>query len=232
MKFLTLLSMVIITLILCGCANKPRIPPGNTAAFLDDYVLTQSGDHDNPTISFWKKNVSWPAYDKIQVMPVLAKKDSDLGIKLTHAERHQLTELLEVHVRNALQPTLTLVNSAGDHTLRIDLLITDATVIEELTTSFATIHPSAKALAALTALLNSSDSFAGKASVIARITDSATGDLLMVATDANDVLRELGNSSSLWGDIQKFYIYWSRQLSYQLCQRQKRGYCPMPQIND
>jgi Protein of unknown function (DUF3313) len=222
MKLLNFMAMAIITLAFCGCSDNLRIPPEHAAAFLDDYVLTQSGDQDNPTISIWKKNVRWSTYNNIQVMPVLAKKHSDLGIKLTHAERHQLTELLEFHMRNALKTNFTLVNSAGDRTLRIDLLITDATVNEELTASFVTIHPSIKAISALTALLNNSDSFGGKASVVAKITDSATGDLLMVATDANDALRELGNSSSLW----------SRQLSYQLCQKQQRGYCFIPQMKE
>ncbi len=227
MKVNSVLRVAIIAFALCDCAKTGKIPPTNANAFLNDYVLSKTGEDNSASISFWKKDVSWRTYNKMQLLPVMIKKNTAMGIQLTHAERTQLQESLEFHMREALRPFFSLAKSPGDGTLQMELMIIDTNVSEELAESFTTIHPSASALSALTSLLRT-EAYTVRASVSAKITDSATGDLLMVSTDANDTLRVLGNSSTLWVDIQKFYSNWSTQLSYQLCLRQNRDFCEMP----
>ena len=224
-------ALVVIFLVLTGCARTYQARHVEITGFLDDYSLLKDGGEDDALLSYWKKGVNWAAYKKIILEPVIIKKipDSELN-EMTHADGYRLQELLDYRMQEALKKSFKLVNKPGEDTLLVQLAITDVETSTVLFDMFSSVYPSARALSGLKRLVTGTESFVGKASIEGKIIDSTTGDLLMASADARAGGKTLVGSTSEWDDIEQAYQYWALQLSYQLCLRQGRVACQKPEL--
>lgn len=218
--------IVIIVLLLAACAHTKRsVAPLPDNAFFKEYHFEKTGDEADPLITLWKRQVSWPAYDKIIVEPVLmdATADSRLA-RIAHADRIQLQEFIEVHLREAMQRSHLLVNHPGEGTLRVLLTITDSDTQNHLNSLFRGIHLPATMLNALDGLLAGAGLDAAKANIKAEITDSTTGDLLLAAANANeDEPWEI--TDFIGSDNQKQGKAWVERFRLAFCRHQGRIDC-------
>ena len=224
-------ALVVIFLVLTGCARTYQARHVEITGFLDDYSLLKDGGEDDALLSYWKKGVNWAAYKKIILEPVIIKKipDSELN-EMTHADGYRLQELLDYRMQEALKKSFKLVNKPGEDTLLVQFAITDVETSMVLFDMFSSVYPSARALSGLKRLVTGTESFVGKASIEGKIIDSTTGDLLMASADARAGGKTLVGSTSEWDDIEQAYQYWALQLSYQLCLRQGRVACQKPEL--
>ena len=224
-------ALVVIFLVLTGCARTYQARHVEITGFLDDYSLLKDGGEDDALLSYWKKGVNWAAYKKIILEPVIIKKipDSELN-EMTHADGYRLQELLDYRMQEALKKSFKLVNKPGEDTLLVQLAITDVETSTVLFDMFSSVYPSARALSGLKRLVTGTESFVGKASIEGKIIDSTTGDLLMASADARAGGKTLVGSTNEWDDIEQAYQYWALQLSYQLCLRQGRVACQKPEL--
>ena len=224
-------ALVVIFLVLTGCARTYQARHVEITGFLDDYSLLKDGGEDDALLSYWKKGVNWAAYKKIILEPVIIKKipDSELN-EMTHADGYRLQELLDYRIQEALKKSFKLVNKPGEDTLLVQLAITDVETSTVLFDMFSSVYPSARALSGLKRLVTGTESFVGKASIEGKIIDSTTGDLLMASADARAGGKTLDGSTNEWDDIEQAYQYWALQLSYQLCLRQGRVACQKPEL--
>jgi len=224
-------ALVVIFLVLTGCARTYQARHVEITGFLDDYSLLKDGGEDDALLSYWKKGVNWAAYKKIILEPVIIKKipDSELN-EMTHADGYRLQELLDYRIQEALKKSFKLVNKPGEDTLLVQFAITDVETSMVLFDMFSSVYPSARALSGLKRLVTGTESFVGKASIEGKIIDSTTGDLLMASADARAGGKTLDGSTNEWDDIEQAYQYWALQLSYQLCLRQGRVACQKPEL--
>ena len=224
-------ALVVIFLVLTGCARTYQARHVEITGFLDDYSLLKDGGEDDALLSYWKKGVNWAAYKKIILEPVIIKKipDSELN-EMTHADGYRLQELLDYRIQEALKKSFKLVNKPGEDTLLVQFAITDVKTSTVLFDMFSSVYPSARALSGLKRLVTGTESFVGKASIEGKIIDSTTGDLLMASADARAGGKTLVGSTNEWDDIEQAYQYWALQLSYQLCLRQGRVACQKPEL--
>ncbi len=224
-------ALVVIFLVLTGCARTYQARHVEITGFLDDYSLLKDGGEDDALLSYWKKGVNWAAYKKIILEPVIIKKipDSELN-EMTHADGYRLQELLDYRMQEALKKSFKLVNKPGEDTLLVQFAITDVETSMVLFDMFSSVYPSARALSGLKRLVTGTESFVGKASIEGKIIDSTTGDLLMASADARAGGKTLVGSTNEWDDIEQAYQYWALQLSYQLCLRQGRVACQKPEL--
>lgn len=178
-----------------------------TTDFLYDYSILQENVAEDALLSYWKDGTNWQRYNKVIVEPVVIRKVADSGLNdLSHAANANLKEMFEYRVRQALKKDFMLVNKPGPDTLRIELAITDAESSTTLLNLFSTFYD-------------------GKASIERRITDSSTGELLMASADARNGGKSLEGSSNHWDDVEQSLIYWTQQLSYQLCRKKGNSEC-------
>jgi Protein of unknown function (DUF3313) len=223
-------ALIIIFLVLSGCARTYQARHVETTDFLEDYSLLKEGQDDDALLTYWKKGVNWSAYKKIILEPVIIKKipDSELN-EMTHEDGFRLKELLDFRMQEALKNGFKLVNKPSKDTLIVQFAITDVATSTVLFDMFSSVYPSARALSGLKRLVTGTESFVGKASIEGKIVDSITGDLLMASADARAGGKTLTGSTNEWDDIEEAYKYWAMQLSYQLCFRQMRVDCQKPE---
>ncbi len=222
-------TLIIAATFLLGCARTYQANSVETAGFLGDYTLLKEGGDDEALLTYWKNGVDWKSYKKIILEPVEIKalENSELA-EITHAQRHGLKELLEIRLRDALKQNFMFVNKPGSDTIRVQFAITDVETSIVLLDMFSSVYPSARTLSALKYLVTGTESFVGKASVEAKILDSATGNLLMASADARAGGKTLVGSTNEWDDVEQAYFYWASQLNFQLCQRQGKILCAKP----
>lgn len=218
-------------LILSSCARTYQARSVETSGFLDDYSLLKDGGEDDALLTYWKNGVNWKKYKKIIFEPVVVKKtkDSDLN-EMTHAENYQLKELLDYRFQEAVKSGgFKLVTKPGADTLQVQFAITDAETSIVLLDMFSSVYPSARTFSGLHLLAFGKESFVGQASIEGKIVDSSTGELLMASADSRAGGKTLAGSTSEWDDVEQAYIYWAKQLSYQLCQHQAKPHCQKPE---
>ncbi len=220
--------LIIVLLVLTGCARTYQARHVEIAGFLDDYSKLKEGSED-ALLSYWRKGVNWRGYKKVILEPVVVKKteDSDLN-DMTHAEGYRLTELLGYRLQEALKKQFKLALKPGPDTLRVQYAITDVETSIVLLDIYTSVYPSARAFSVLHNLVLGSESFVGKASMEGKITDSTTGELLMAAADARSGGKTLIGSTNEWDDVEEAYRFWALQLGYQLCIRQAQPNCEKP----
>ena len=224
------IAVIVFILLSVGCARTYQARYVETSHFLDDYSLLKDDEDGDALLSFWKEGANWPGYKKIVLDPVIISKlpGSDLN-DMTHSENHRFKELFEYRMREAIKQNFKLVAHPGPDTLRIQFAITDAEASTLLLDSFTAVHPSARALSLLKRMATGTESYVGKASIEGKITDSQTGELLMVSADRRAGAKTLMGSLNDWDDVEEAYQYWASQLNYQLCTKQGHSDCQEPE---
>jgi hypothetical protein len=222
--------IIVVILLLSGCARTYQARQVDTANFLEDYSILEKDVDDDALLSYWKEGTDWTQYSKVIVEPVVIRKVSGSKLNdITHSENHRLKEFFEYRIRQALKKDFKLVNKPGPDTLRIELAITDAEASTLWLDQFTTLYPSARTLSLLKRLATGTESYVGKASIERKITDSRTGELLMASADARAGGKTLAGSFNNWDDVEQAYIYWANQLSHQLCEKKGNSHCLNPE---
>ena len=217
-------------LINTGCARTLQARYVETTKFHDDYSILHEGEDGQPLLCFWKDGIDWKPYKKIILEPVSIIKTPESGLnETTHAELSRLKELLDYRLRDALKKDYTLVRQPGPDVIRIEFAITEAETSTVLLDTFSTFYPSARALSGLKWLLTGTEFYVGKASIESKITDAETGELLMASVDRRAGGKTLTGAGNSWDDVEQAFIFWARQLSYELCQKQNREQCQAPE---
>ncbi|MGJ0484961.1 MAG: DUF3313 domain-containing protein [Methylomicrobium sp.] len=230
---MALFPRIVITLFFLsaiGCARTYQARYVETSGFLNDYSILKEDQEDDALLSYWKKGADWSHYKKIIVDPVVIRKtpDSDLNDR-PQIESARLKELFEYRIREALRKDFKLVTKPGPDTLRVQLAITDAETSTLLLDQLTTLYPSARASSLLKRLVFGTESFVGKASIERRVTDSASGELLMASADCRAGGKTLAGSFNNWDDVEQAYVYWAQQLSFQLCEKAGNHNCQEPE---
>lgn len=213
-----------------GCARTVQARYVETTKFHDDYSLLRPGEDGQALLCFWNDEVDWKPYQKIILEPIVIVKTQGSGLnETTHADLYKLKELLDYRLRDALKKDYTLVRRPGPDVIRIEFAITDAETSTVLLDTFSTFYPSARVLSGIKWLLTGTEFYVGKASIESKITDSETGELLMASVDRRAGAKTLTGIGNDWDDVEQSFLFWARQLSYELCLKQERSACQAPE---
>ena len=121
-----------------------------------------------------------------------------------------------------------MTSGPGPDVLHIEAAITEAessNVVMDMVTS---VYLPAKVLAGGKSLATGVAGFAGSASAEMRVTDSATGTVLVEAVDRRGGTKSIGGSWSSWHDVEEAYRYWAEKTRYRLCQFRMGTGCVEP----
>ncbi|MFA5982691.1 MAG: DUF3313 domain-containing protein [Methylococcaceae bacterium] len=221
--------VVVILLLISGCARTYQARHVEPSGFLDDYSMLTKGKDGDALLSYWKKEVNWAEYKKIILAPVVIRKNADSELnQMTHAQNHHLKEFVELLTRDALKNNFKLVNKPGLDTLRLEIAITDAQSSTMILDQFSTVYPSARTLSFIQKLATGTESYVGKASIERKISNSMTGEVLMASADCRAGGKTLAGTFNEWDDVEQAYIYWAAQLRYQLCVKKGNQNCQLP----
>ena len=212
-----------------GCASTQEAKSVEKSGFLGDYSRLKEGQRgsffsqgaEGQALLVYKNPAAdWRKYKKIrldQVTVWMSQKDSQLK-DVSPEDRQRLAALLWSNLEEQLKKDYEMTNTLGPDALRIQVAITEADSSNVVLDMVTSVYLPAKVLAGGKSLATGVAAFAGSASAEMRMTDSATGTILLEAVDRRGGTKNIGGSWSSWHDAEESYRFWAEKSRYRLCQ--------------
>lgn len=216
--------------LLAGCAETSQARSVKESGFLGDYSMLSKGKEGEALLVYKNPNANWASYDKVMLDPVTVWMGADTQMKGVSPEDSQhLADLLYVKIKDALQGDYTFVSATGPGVLHLQVAITEADRPNVVIHTISNIVPQMMVMSQLKKLATGTQAFAGQASVEGKMTDGATGALLMAAVDKRGGGKGFARAvEGTWADIDHAYDYWAQKLKYRLCQNKGGANCVEP----
>jgi len=226
-------ALVVLALagLLAGCAAGSQARSVQESGFLGDYSMLSKGKEGEALRLYKNPNVNWASYDKVLLDPVTVWMGADSQMTDVSPEDSQhLADLLYFKIKNALQDDYKFVTAPGPGVLHLQVAITQADTPNAVMHTVSNIVPQMMLLSNVKKLATGTQSFAGTASVEGKMTDGATGALLMAAVDKRAGGKGVARATeSVWADIDRAYGFWADKLKFRLCQNRGGANCVAPQ---
>jgi hypothetical protein len=215
----SLLAVCLLVLSACATTQKVDIKQsGINCAFLANKCsLLTSGSKDQVGLRYVNTTsaAQWSQYSKILIDPVTFWAGD--STRLSAADQQMLVNYTAQQLNEQLGQKFEIVNQAGPGVIKIDVALTDADSATPVLRTISMIVPQARVLSTLKYLATGSMPFVGAAQVEAKLTDSVTGQILVMAVD-----RRIGGGSFTtafqwkWGDAQNAIDHWAELLTQRL----------------
>jgi len=235
MKKLVLLIMGVA--LLSGCAATKQMRHVEASGFLAEYRSElQPGKKvkgvQQALLVYIKPNLNLAPYKKIMLAPItiwddpthpMSADDRNDMVQLADSETAQLSDQLS-------KAGYEMVDKFGPDTLRIQVAIIHGDRSKVGLAFISRVVPQARALNTIWSFASGKPAFTGDIQVEAKITDAATGELLVAGADARAGTLKLmdKNIFSTWGDVKNSFTYWNALMVYRLCTYSERTNCVKP----
>jgi hypothetical protein len=215
-------------LVVAGCAATQEAKSVEKSGFLGDYSLLKEGQRsafaqgaENQALLIYKNPAAdWRKYRKVILDPVtvwMSGKDSQLK-DVSAEDRQRLAALLWSKIDESLRKDYEMTSQSGPDVLRIQAAITEAGESNAVLDTVTSIVPQTRLLSGMKSLATGVSAFTGSASAELKVTDSATGAILVEAVDRRGGTKSLMGVTNSWNDVEQAYRFWAEKMRYRLCQ--------------
>ena len=238
MRRVSSVLLVCIFIGVTGCASTQGAKSVEKSGFLGDY--SRLGEGQRGTISegvedkaLWlyrNYDVDWRKYKKIQLDPVtvwMSQKDSQLK-EVSVEDRQRLAALLWSKMDDSLRKDYEMTSQGGPDVLRVQAAITEAGESNAVLDTVTSVIPQTRLLSGMKSLATGVSAFTGSASAELKVTDSATGAILVEAVDRRGGTKSLSGVTNSWNDVEEAYRFWAEKMRYRLCVWRSGSNCVEP----
>ena len=102
--------------------------------------------------------------------------------------------------------------------MRVQAAITEAGESNAVLDTVTSIIPQTRLLSGMKSVATGVSAFTGSASVEVKVTDSATGAILVEAVDRRGGTKSLSGVTNSWNDVEEAYRFWAEKMRYRACQ--------------
>ena len=223
--------LVLVIVILTGCASTQQAKTVVRTGFLDDYSILQKGAGDHEALyRYVNPIVEWKKYTKVIIDPVQLWMGQGSSLRnVSRDERVRLIYLLHGKLRDGLMSDYRVVREPGPDVMRMSVALTEAETSNVIMDTISSVLPTGYVVSGTKSLATGTGTFMGAASVEAKITDAETGTLLAAAVDRRGGTKGLSGVTSEWSDVEDSFQYWASTLRYRLCQWRGEFSCVKPE---
>ena len=236
-----IVGLVAISLLIAvgGCASTQEAKSVQKSGFLGDYSRLKEGQRGSffsqgaegqALLVYKNPDADWHKYRKVWLDSVtvwVSQKDSQLK-DVSHEDQKLMAASLWGKLDEQLRKDYEMTSNPGPDVLHIQAAITEAESSNVAMDMVTSVYLPAKVLLSPKSMATGVAAFAGSASVEMRVTDSATGTVLVEAVDRRGGTKSLGGSWSSWHDVEEAYRYWAEKTRYRLCQFRMGTGCVEP----
>ena len=225
-----IVGLVAISLLIgaSGCAATQGAKSVEKSGFLGDYSMlkegqrgvVKEGSEDQALWIYKNPAADWRKYKKIILEPVtvwMSQKDSQLK-DVSVEDRQRLAALLWSKIDEQLRNDYEITSQPGPDVLRVQAAITEAGASNAILDTVTSIVPQTRMLSGAKGLATGVSAFTGSSSAELKVTDSATGTLLVAAVDRRGGTKSLRGVTNSWNDVEEAYRFWAEKMRYRLCQ--------------
>jgi hypothetical protein len=231
-------AVLVLMLGVTGCAATQEAKSVEKSGFLGDYSLLKEGQRsmvaqgaENQALWIYKNPAAdWRKYRKIILDPVtvwMSGKDSQLK-DVSVEDRQRLAALLWSKMDESLRKDYEMTSQGGPDVLRVQAAITEAGESNAVLDTVTSVIPQTRLLSGMKSLATGVSAFTGSASAELKVTDSATGAILVEAVDRRGGTKSLSGVTNSWNDVEQAYRFWAEKMRYRLCQWRSGMNCVEP----
>lgn len=228
MRRITSVLLIGVLIGIGGCAATQEAKSVEKSGFLGDYSLLKEGQRsvikegpeDQALWIYKNPTADWRKYKRIQLDPVtiwMSQKDSQLK-DVSVEDRQRLAALLWSKLDEELRKDYEMTGQAGPDVIRVQVAITEAGESYAVLDTVTSVIPQARMLSGMKSMATGVSAFTGSASVEAKVTDTATGTILMEAVDRRGGTKSLSGVTNSWNDVEEAYRFWAEKARYRFCQ--------------
>jgi Protein of unknown function (DUF3313) len=221
-------AVLVLMFVVTGCATTQEAKSVEKSGFLGDYSLLKEGQRsafaqgaENQALFIYKNPAAdWRKYRKIILDPVtvwMSGKDSQLK-DVSVEDRQRLAALLWSKMDESLRKDYEMTSQGGADVLRVQAAITEAGESNAVLDTVTSVIPQTRLLSGMKSLATGVSAFTGSASAELKVTDSATGAILVEAVDRRGGTKSLMGVTNSWNDVEQAYRFWAEKMRYRLCQ--------------
>ncbi|MGR8941074.1 MAG: DUF3313 domain-containing protein [Gammaproteobacteria bacterium] len=206
-------------LILSACTTTQKAPleqaSMNCGLLADVCGQLRPGGKDQAALRYVNPSASWTHYNKVMIEPVTFWGGAATSV--SSSDQQMLVNYFSQQLKEQLGKKFELVDHAGPGVMKLSVAMTDAETATPVLRSISMIVPQAHMLANLKYLATGTFPFVGGAQVEAKITDSASGDLLGAFAD-----KRIGGGMATtglqwqWGDAENVIDEWCEKTAERL----------------
>ncbi len=219
MKTIRLLAVVLVALVLGGCAAGGMKDVKKTG-FINDYTKLKPGGDGNAALVYVDPTVDFSQYDKIMFerVTVMLSPDADYKV-IDPALLKELTDYYQNALVNAVKGDYQIVDKPGPGVLRVRVAITGIKPAKPVSNALSTILPVGMVIAGAVKAGSGDNMGTGEAASEMEVLDSVTGRQLAAAVDR----RQGGKSvmSGKWDDTKEAFDYWAKRFRARLDELRK-----------
>ena len=233
MKRLIVLALIV-PLALAACAQRgvQKIKDVEFSGFLGDYSQLRPGGKERASYYYIKPNLNLAKYDKILLDPPVifrGKESQTRGISPQDTQR--LLNNFHKLLYASLSKDYQIVQVPGPSTMRFQAAITKVKESDVGLDAVSSVVPPLHGITALVGYATGKPVFQGEAIIEAKITDSATRELLAAGVDSRVGGKKLSASTfNSWGDVNQIMEFWAKGIAYRLCKERGGTGCKRPRI--
>ena len=233
LKVRKLLAGIVCVAGLAACAHTEQaggFGKAEPSGFLKDYSkLRPAADETEATLVYFTPDKGkFRSYTKVILEPVQVWRGGKSEAKdLDMVDAEYLARYLWSRIDEELRKDYTIVQASGPGVARIRVAITEAGKGVPIIDNLTAVVPAAALMSKGKKAIGGTESFVGKASVEAEVTDSQTGELLAAGVDRRGGGKYLWKPMSQWEDVERAYDYWAKKMRWRACQLRGET-CPKP----
>jgi hypothetical protein len=199
-----------------GCAATKEGRKVREEGFLSDYSMLEKGSGEGTQLRYFAKGVDWKSYDKMLVDPVQFWRSTDVDAGLSPQQQQGLVNYFHSAVYEQLSRSYEMVSIPGPGVIRVSVAFTRLGDRNVTLDTVSTYVPQMRLLSELKSVATGKPAFVGEASMEAKLTDGASGQVLGAAVDTRVGGKTIKNMDG-WADVKKAIDHWAELLAKRLC---------------
>lgn len=210
----------------CVASQQARSVEVKETLLINPAILVK-GTGDEALYRYENPKADIKNYTKIIIDPVIVSKSAE--IDAADLENYQkLANNAYVYLNQELSKNYKIVQSAEPGTLRLQLAIVDADSSKPVKNFLSTFIPIGMAVSVVQYGATGKASGVGEISGEIKMVDASTGELLFAAVDRRVGGKELGGIWDSWYNADEALKYWTKRVSFVLCERRGGSACVKP----
>ncbi len=220
---------------LSACAHSQQAGgygKAEPSGFLKDYSKLHPAKDDTEAtmVYFTPDKAKFKSYTKIWLEPVQVWRGEKSGAKdLDLEDAKYISEYAWSRLDEELRKDYTMTKEPGPGVMRMRVGITEAgkgiPVLDNLTAAY----PAALVMSKGKKAIGGTESFVGKATVEAELTDSQTGEVLAAGIDRRGGGKYAWKALSRWEDAEQAFSYWAKKVRWRFCLLRGEAKCEKPE---
>jgi Protein of unknown function (DUF3313) len=231
----SLIAIGICAAMLSACAHSSQAGgygKAEPSGFLKDYSKLQPAKDDTEAslVYFTPDKAKFKSYNKIWLEPVQIWRGEKSDAKdLDPEDAKYISEFAYSKLDEELRKDYTMVRESGPDVMRLRVGITEAGKGIPVLDNITALYPAAYVISKGKKYIGGTESFVGKATVEAEVTDSQSGELIAEGVDRRGGGKYFYKAFHRWEDAEAAFTYWAKKFRWRACTLRGDDKCEMPE---